>query len=241
MGVEGVALEYHGNGRAWRAGWCLTQIACDPDFPCRRVLKTGDDAQKGGFAATRGADKDHEFAFLDIDVDGSSTLQFCRRTCICFSGRALSLRCLREIGTGCPVRMLWSAARQIASDLTASSMWRVRSISSVMAAQDVILFGGTQLVVARLAGEIGPCGHPGVCGSEGRRPWCGHRTSALALLLPSTMDTEPLGGDDVFDEKGGFGHHRPPACFIPAHRIVPRRRPATGHNYTCPGRSRRKA
>ena len=79
-----------------------------------------------------GPTKDHELAILDIDVDvfqhvdgAKGLVHACERQC------RHPASPVRRIGL--PRRILSSAARQIASDWTASLIWRVRSMFSAMA------------------------------------------------------------------------------------------------------------
>ena len=68
MRIERIGLEHHGDAAvAWLH--IVAQLAADPQLAARNVLKPGDHPQQGGLAAARGADKDDEFAMLDLEVD----------------------------------------------------------------------------------------------------------------------------------------------------------------------------
>ncbi len=66
--VQGVALEHHGDLALARAP-LVGALPVDQELALADVLQTGDHAQRGGFAAARGADEDDKFALLDFQVE----------------------------------------------------------------------------------------------------------------------------------------------------------------------------
>jgi hypothetical protein len=67
-GVEGVALEHHGDVALLRQG--RGDVAVADEHPALgRLLQPGDHPQHGGLAAPGRADEHHEFARLDLEVD----------------------------------------------------------------------------------------------------------------------------------------------------------------------------
>src|SRR5690606_38018572 len=73
MWINGIILEYHGDvARLWVQ--FVDQPPANADFATRYFLQPGYHPQGGGFAATGGADKDHEFPIVDVEVDAMEYL-----------------------------------------------------------------------------------------------------------------------------------------------------------------------
>ncbi|MPN25105.1 hypothetical protein SDC9_172512 [bioreactor metagenome] len=68
MRVQRVVLEHHRDVAVFRRNVVDHPVA-DLDRPLGNVFQPGDHAQRGGFAAARGADEDHEFTVADFEVD----------------------------------------------------------------------------------------------------------------------------------------------------------------------------
>ena len=68
VGVEGVGLEDHRDVTVLRMNVVDDAIA-DGDRAGGDILKTGDHAERGGFAAARRADEHDEFAVLDFEIE----------------------------------------------------------------------------------------------------------------------------------------------------------------------------
>src|SRR4029079_927943 len=72
--VERIVLKHHGDIAVLRLQM-IDRLAVDANFSRGNLFETGDHAERRRFAATRGADEDHELAVLDpqieiIDSDG---------------------------------------------------------------------------------------------------------------------------------------------------------------------------
>src|SRR2546430_6224924 len=74
-GKEIIGLEHE----AAVAAWSRDRAAVEFDLPGACRLEAGDDAQKRGLAAARGADDGNEFTALDHEVDVVQRLQFAER------------------------------------------------------------------------------------------------------------------------------------------------------------------
>ena len=67
-GVEGVALEHHGNvALGWRHANHV--LASNAHLAFRGVLQTRNDVEQGRFAATRGTHQNQELSGSDVDID----------------------------------------------------------------------------------------------------------------------------------------------------------------------------
>jgi hypothetical protein len=66
--VQRVVLEDHCDV-AVLGGQVGDVTVADPDLAAVDLLEAGEHAQRGGLAASRGADEDEELAVLDVDVE----------------------------------------------------------------------------------------------------------------------------------------------------------------------------
>ena len=72
MRIKRIALEHHGDPRS-EGTRSFTRSPSNSMSPVE-ILKPRDQAQERGLAAARGADKDHELALADVQVDALMTL-----------------------------------------------------------------------------------------------------------------------------------------------------------------------
>jgi hypothetical protein len=68
MRVQRVGLEHHGNSAVLRCE-AIAQLSADAQFTFRNFLKPRDHAQQSGFSAAGGADKNHQLAMCDFQID----------------------------------------------------------------------------------------------------------------------------------------------------------------------------
>ena len=74
MGVEGIALEHHGDIAVLRPD-VVHHLAADGDGALVHLLEPGDHAQQGRFPAARGTHQDDELAIADGDIDAMEDLE----------------------------------------------------------------------------------------------------------------------------------------------------------------------
>ena len=149
--------------------------AVDQDVAGGGVLEAGDDAQQRRLAAARGADEDAELAVADLEVDALDDVGGAEGLGDGLQGE-LAHGVAPQSLTGRPVRTLSSAARQTASEATASWRWRVRSWSSRDRAGDEGGLAVAERLVAGLVGHREVLDRAGRCGGGGSpRSWCGCR------------------------------------------------------------------
>ena len=68
MGIEGIALEHHGDVPVFRLH-VVHQLPVDVQLAAGDLLQAGNHPQRGGLAAAGGADKDDELLVLDIQIE----------------------------------------------------------------------------------------------------------------------------------------------------------------------------